>query len=561
MAQALEAQDPALAAVPGRELHADMLRQYLGALWQWGQAHAQTELQAERLAYNEAPRPDSRGPLPAEAIAWMEGRRELLGKWDRDLDALVQVVISESLRDGATLQETIAALREIFPTFSESRLETIARTESTAAYTQGRLAEFLSPGSGVVAFQLSAILDSRTTEICKARDGLVIRADDPRLQANLPPLHYRCRTVIIPITRATWKRLEAGDKRTVDRIFGWVPEGGPTTLEEALARLDEAPPPLPGFGGTEAPTPVTKTSTLKEAVETRKAQGIKDHDDARDVGRIVAKEIRSRLNPELRRSARQANRAAAKIRRSLDRARYLEADAREKGFSGTELRVLAQAVREAERENAKAKRRAEKAKAELAVDRRRHTLAALREVRPLGGVPQRWSTGSFTAVKDAVKQASAWLPADWLLASSDFGQLLGVSGVRGGYSRGLSSTNARLRVSKGSLDWMRRVALHEMGHRVEHVIQDIGQMSLAYLESRTQGETSQLLSSLTGVKYGPSEVTKRDRFTEPYIGKDYGGIATEILSMALEGIFYSRYDIWEQDESLLEYVLGVLTAL
>lgn len=45
-----------------------------------------------------------------------------------------------------------------------------------------------------------------------------------------------CRCLAIPITRAKWRRLEAGDPRELDRTFGWVPEGGPKTLEEAMGR-------------------------------------------------------------------------------------------------------------------------------------------------------------------------------------------------------------------------------------------------------------------------------------------------------------------------------------
>ena len=81
------------------------------------------------------------------------------------------------------------------------RLETIVRTNTTTAYNHGRLTEFLDPDiiRFVKGVKYSAILDTRTTEVCRYLDGKVFKVSDSNLEALLPPNHYQCRSIIVPI--------------------------------------------------------------------------------------------------------------------------------------------------------------------------------------------------------------------------------------------------------------------------------------------------------------------------------------------------------------------------
>ncbi|OQC23315.1 MAG: hypothetical protein BWX71_02101 [Deltaproteobacteria bacterium ADurb.Bin072] len=49
----------------------------------------------------------------------------------------------------------------------------------------------------VEAFEYSAILDDRTSEVCEALDGKILR-DFGSLQ---PPNHFMCRSLLIPVTQ------------------------------------------------------------------------------------------------------------------------------------------------------------------------------------------------------------------------------------------------------------------------------------------------------------------------------------------------------------------------
>ena len=45
----------------------------------------------------------------------------------------------------------------------------------------------------------SAVLDNRTTEVCRDLDGLVIPLDHPMLDRLAPPNHFSCRSLLVNV--------------------------------------------------------------------------------------------------------------------------------------------------------------------------------------------------------------------------------------------------------------------------------------------------------------------------------------------------------------------------
>lgn len=113
---------------------------------------------------------------------------ELLGETAGKLEAVFDPYVGDEtvIRDGEVV--------------SPFRLETIIRTNVTDAYNRGRVVEGRALGQLVSGFEYSAILDDRTTEICRELDGSVFAADDPNLDRIKPPNHFNCRSVLVPIT-------------------------------------------------------------------------------------------------------------------------------------------------------------------------------------------------------------------------------------------------------------------------------------------------------------------------------------------------------------------------
>jgi SPP1 gp7 family putative phage head morphogenesis protein len=81
------------------------------------------------------------------------------------------------------------------------RIETLIRTNLTDSYNGGRYNAILDPDLDpfIIGMQISAILDSRTTDICKRADNTMIRKDDPLITRLRPSLHYNCRSIFIPV--------------------------------------------------------------------------------------------------------------------------------------------------------------------------------------------------------------------------------------------------------------------------------------------------------------------------------------------------------------------------
>jgi len=98
------------------------------------------------------------------------------------------------------------------------RLENIIRTSTTEAYNQGRLTEFMDPDllPFLQGVRYSATLDERTTEVCiflgrggASGQGFIFKPTSPDLAALVPPNHFQCRSLIVPVT--VGMQVDAGD--------------------------------------------------------------------------------------------------------------------------------------------------------------------------------------------------------------------------------------------------------------------------------------------------------------------------------------------------------------
>lgn len=87
---------------------------------------------------------------------------------------------------------------------SQAHALTIARTEMGKMYNAGRLARYTSKENKgfVVALQYDAIIDTRTTKICRHLDGMIVAIDHSDVIAEYtPPNHFQCRSVWLPVTK------------------------------------------------------------------------------------------------------------------------------------------------------------------------------------------------------------------------------------------------------------------------------------------------------------------------------------------------------------------------
>ena len=132
------------------------------------------------------------------------------GATSLQLIADVQAAIARAIAQGTTLDDFKAAVGPQLTaawvgttTRPAARLETIFRTNVQTAYNAGRYAEATDPDTLALRpfWQYDAVVDGRTTGGCKAANGVILPADHPWWQRNLPPRHQRCRSTFHPLTR------------------------------------------------------------------------------------------------------------------------------------------------------------------------------------------------------------------------------------------------------------------------------------------------------------------------------------------------------------------------
>lgn len=137
-------------------------------------------------------------PLPSdEFMNFLE--QELftyVGDWEYTIKKQTRIALIEAIKDGKSLTSVLDVLDDEGVALSEESLERYARTKSTEVYNRGRQEFFESTGV-VSAYQFSAVIDDRVSDVCEGLHGKIFDAG----KEPIPPLHFNCRSILIPITK------------------------------------------------------------------------------------------------------------------------------------------------------------------------------------------------------------------------------------------------------------------------------------------------------------------------------------------------------------------------
>jgi SPP1 gp7 family putative phage head morphogenesis protein len=82
---------------------------------------------------------------------------------------------------------------------TQSRASMIVETETTHYWNRARR-EIYDASDDVTHYLFVAIRDHATTKWCKSRQGLVYAKGDPILDKETPPIHWHCRSELLPLT-------------------------------------------------------------------------------------------------------------------------------------------------------------------------------------------------------------------------------------------------------------------------------------------------------------------------------------------------------------------------
>ena len=118
--------------------------------------------------------------------------RGMLDQFGREGANLVVAQIRDSIALGETNDQLISKIRSLVP-LQQRKAATIARTVTNHVAVQARTVSMKENDDVIQGYEWVATLDSRTSLICSARDGVIYRDfdKDPK-----PPAHFNCRSTI-----------------------------------------------------------------------------------------------------------------------------------------------------------------------------------------------------------------------------------------------------------------------------------------------------------------------------------------------------------------------------
>ena len=153
---------------------------------------------AKQMAQLELLKGNFRSPLPNEKFMEVLEQEtfDFIGDWEYIVTKGARQALMEAIKDGKPLSSVIDFIETEGKDVALVSLERYSRTKLTEVMNRGRL-EFFEESGVVAAYQYSAILDDRTSDICDGLHGKVFKAGTE----PVPPMHFNCRSVLVPITK------------------------------------------------------------------------------------------------------------------------------------------------------------------------------------------------------------------------------------------------------------------------------------------------------------------------------------------------------------------------
>jgi SPP1 gp7 family putative phage head morphogenesis protein len=112
-------------------------------------------------------------------------------------DLIVEKLDKTSIQNKKDLIRTVKTATKVF---QNKHITIVSRMESVTAVNNARL-EAGQESKIIKGWQFLAVLDKRTTQICRSRNGMVLKKDDENLITNFkPPCHWGCRSLLSPVS-------------------------------------------------------------------------------------------------------------------------------------------------------------------------------------------------------------------------------------------------------------------------------------------------------------------------------------------------------------------------
>lgn len=193
------------------------------------------------------------------------------------------------------------------------------------------------------------------------------------------------------------------------------------------------------------------------------------------------------------------------------------------------------------------------------------------------GISNPCTVASRGAGASLVKAASQLFPDTWTAAADALGPLYAKAraGARGFHFTETATPNypgqtcslpefgrvpieqgaGYIFVRPGALD----CAVHEFAHRLQHALPDLQKLFADLHQRRTRGDALERLRDVTMIPYAPEEMTRKDKYADPYQGKEYSRGPLEVMTMALQAVLGAASAVTRGGNSPTEWFRKVYT--
>lgn len=145
--------------------------------------------------------------------------------------------IRRGLNEGWTNKELVRQVRKT-TRLTESQAAALVRTAVTKTQSTAQTTVFQENKEVLKGMRFTAVLDSRTSQICAHHDGTIYDVDDTRY---LPPLHWRCRSTVVPVVRGYEDLLASQSPDVKKKALKALSASG-------IKKLDGQPPKIESYG-------------------------------------------------------------------------------------------------------------------------------------------------------------------------------------------------------------------------------------------------------------------------------------------------------------------------
>ena len=155
---------------------------------------------------------------------WTEDGKEFSTRIWENKQKLVQTLTREMTRAFILKESTSLINERITKRFNVSYNEAKRLIETETAYIQEKAMLDTYDKLNVEKYEILAVLDSKTSEICRQMDGEIFEKKDAKAGITLPPFHCYCRSTTIPYIDDMEDKEETRASRDEDNKTEFIPK-------------------------------------------------------------------------------------------------------------------------------------------------------------------------------------------------------------------------------------------------------------------------------------------------------------------------------------------------